>query len=90
MIVIFEQDYDITNIFDVIDDDKFDDYVDHYREKILSEDRYEEILDEKKDSYGYVYKVKYSYPDNPVEWVGFDYVKFDGINNFINKKDDDS
>tara|TARA_R110001606_G_scaffold352604_1_gene503002 strand:- start:25 stop:291 length:267 start_codon:yes stop_codon:yes gene_type:complete len=82
MIVIYEQIYDIINILDVIEDDKFNDYVETYKNNLLKEERYGDILEEKDDGDMYNIKVVYTYPDNPVEWVGFDYVKFDKINNY--------
>ena len=33
MIVIYEHTYDIVDIVDVIEDDKFDEYVEHYYRK---------------------------------------------------------
>ncbi len=82
MIVIYEQHYDVVDIMDVIEDDKFDEYVESYRKKILSEERYGEILEEKDLNGDYNFKVVYTYLDNPVEWIGFSYVKFDKINNY--------
>ena len=83
MIVIYEQIYDIVECKDVIEDDKFNDYVETYKNNLLKEERYGDILEEKDDGNGsYNIKVVYTYPDNPVGWVGFDYVKFDKINNY--------
>ena len=65
MIVIYEQIYDIVNILDVIEDDKFNDYVETYKNNLLKEERYGDILEEKDDGDMYNIKVVYTYPDNP-------------------------
>lgn len=82
MIVIYEQNYDLVDIIDVIEDDKFDEYLESYRTKILSEERYSEILEEKEQNGSYDFKIVYTYPNSPVDWIGFNYVKFDKINNY--------
>lgn len=84
MIVIYEHTYDIVDIVDVIEDDKFDEYVEHYKNKLLQEERYQEILEVKhREEYGsYNVRVMYSYENNPIWIEGFSYVKFDNMNNY--------
>ena len=84
MIIIYEQNYDLVDIIDVIEDDKFDEYVKHYKNKLLQEERYQEIVEERnQEEYGsYNIRVMYSYENNPTEWIGFNYVRFDKVNNY--------
>ena len=79
MIVIFEQDYDVVSIMDVINDDKFDEYVNYYRHQLLFKNNIIEICEEQDTNSSYNYKVKYEYT---TEWYSFNYVKFESLNNF--------
>ena len=87
MIVIYEQNYDLVSVMDVIEDDKLDEYIEHYKNKLLQVEGHQEIVEEKnQEEYGsYNARVMYSYENNPTEWVGFYYVKFDRMNNYENK-----
>lgn len=89
MIVIYEQEYDIVSILDVIEDDKFEDYVEYYRQMLLNKPDYLEIIDEKDNNLGqdryYNFKIKLDFNNYPEEWYGFYYVVFDDINNFQNE-----
>ena len=87
MIVIYEQDYDLVSILDVVKDKDIFNYVEHYKERLLNEEGIVKIVDEKVDKnynngYSYFFKVQYDYEGNPEEWVGFDTVRFDKFNNF--------
>jgi hypothetical protein len=87
MIVIYEQNYDLVSIMDVIEDDKLNEFIEHYKNVLLQAERHQEIVEEKnEEEYGsYSVKVMYSYENNPTEWLGFYYVKFDRMNNYENK-----
>jgi hypothetical protein len=94
MIVIYEQIYDIVSMLDIIEDDKLDDYIAHHGRQLLDKPHVIDILMERqgyngdKSSYGsYSYQLKYDYEGEPVEWEGFDYVKFESINNFAKPKE---
>jgi hypothetical protein len=69
MIVIYEQNYDIVSIVDVIEDDKLNEYIEHYKNNLLQEERHQEIVEEKnEEEYGsYSVKVMYSYENNPID-----------------------
>ena len=82
MIVIYEQWYDVVSMLDIIDDDKFDEYVEHYRKQLLDKPHVVSILKEKDIHNSYSYQLKYNYEGGPVEWEGFYYAKFDKTNNF--------
>jgi predicted phage gp36 major capsid-like protein len=86
MIVIWEQDYDMVGIIDIIEDNNFNEYISYYRNRLLKNPMYLEVLEEIEDSYGaYSFRVKYDLPNNPTELMGFNYSKFESLNNFKNK-----
>ena len=83
MIIIYEQDYDITNILDIIEDDKFSEYVEYFKNELLKQDTIISIVEEKETPDNtYNIKVKYDYRGLPEDWRSFNYVKFDKMNNF--------
>ena len=86
LLVIFEQDYDITTILDVIDSDKLDDYAEHYKKRLLSEPTILEIIETVKGEGYHSFKTKYSYEGNPEEWNGYQFQEFNGLNNFIKEE----
>ena len=90
MIVIYEQDYDLVSIHDIIEEKEIFNYVEHYKKRLLSEKHVIKITDEKVDKnynggFSYYFKLQYDYEGNPEEWTGFDTVRFDKTNNFKNK-----
>jgi hypothetical protein len=86
MIVIFEQEYDIISIIDIIDDYKFDEYVNYYKKQLLLKENVLEICDEKNYDFSYSFKIKYNYKMFPTGYITFDYIKFESLNNFENLK----
>ncbi len=86
LIVIFEQDYDITTIMDVINSDKLDDYAEHYKKKLLAEPTIISVTEVIKEKNYHSFKTKYNYEGNPEEWNGYTFQEFDGLNNFIKEE----
>ena len=85
MIVIYEQDYDVVSILDIIEDEEFDSYMIYYKNKILNNKNHKSIEEIKIENDSVNYKVIYNYAGNPIEWLGYQYTKFEKINNYKNE-----
>ena len=91
IIVIYEQDYDLVSIDDVIDIDFLDKFIEYYGNLLINKHKHAtSIIDYKHDTeVGSVsYLLEFDYSDNDVEdikreWMGFNYVKFNEKNNFL-------
>ena len=90
-IVIYEQDYDLVNIIDIIDFYLLDNFIEYYGNLLIDRCKHAtSIIDYKHDvkTRSVSYLLEFDYSDNDVEnieteWVGFDYVKFNKKNNFL-------
>ena len=90
-IVIYEQDYDLVNIIDIIDFYLLDNFIEYYGNLLIGRFKHAtSIIDYKHDveMCSVSYLLEFDYSDNDVEdikreWMGFNYVKFNEKNNFL-------
>ena len=92
MKVIYEQDYDVVSIIDIIEDSEFDNFINYYKEKILRENekstsqvKIKEIIDVKIKDDSVNFKIEYV-NNIATEWYSFYYETFDETNKFIKNK----
>ena len=81
ILVIWDQEYDMVSILDVITRDKLNDYVESFKKRLFREG-YEEILETKYYNQSYGFKVK---KDKLESWQGFIYSVFPSVNDFENR-----
>lgn len=81
MIVIWEQEYDNCWIDAVISEDKFNEYIDHHKRKIIAELidiwPYARIINIEKNDSSIDYQVDYGDSVVKMEWHGFNYSKME-------------
>jgi len=84
MIIIYDHDYDIVSILDIIEDKEFDNFVNFYKNELPKINKnFEKVINVEilHEHNSINYEVKHKNFENTT-WMSLYYVKFDNFNNF--------